>query len=108
MGKDLTRLKFKKFGDTKAPRTGYKYLLVMHIVSLTKERKEELEKMVALKTEELKRLLKTSIQTMWSEDLDRIEAAVNFMFAQEAKADASSEGKKGKKGKLKLGKFAKK
>merc|ERR1712129_606084 len=56
--KDLTRLKFKKFGDTKAPRTGFEYLLVMHIVSLTKERKEELEKLLHQKNEELKKLVK--------------------------------------------------
>merc|ERR1712190_495224 len=43
--KDLTKLKFKKFGDTKEPRTGFEYLLIMQIASLTKERKEELERM---------------------------------------------------------------
>merc|ERR1719327_1068158 len=43
--KDLTRLKFQKFGDTKPPRSGFEYLLIMQIVSLTKERKEELERM---------------------------------------------------------------
>merc|ERR1719420_2200804 len=103
--KDLTRLKFRKFGDTKEPRTGYEYLLVMHIVSLTKERKEELEKLLKLKTEELRRLMKTSIQQMWSEDLDRLEAAVNCMFAQDAKPGTASDGKKKK---LKLWKGAKK
>merc|ERR1712232_1068718 len=39
--KDLTRLKFKKFGDSKTPRTGYEYLLIMQILSLTLERKLE-------------------------------------------------------------------
>merc|ERR1719327_539235 len=107
--KDLTRLKFKKFGDTKAPRTGYEYLLVMHIVSLTKERKEELEKLLALKTAELNKLKKTTIQAMWLEDLDRLESAFNEIVAREdAAAKASEPGKKGKKGKLKLWKGAKK
>merc|ERR1711920_903332 len=43
--KELTRLKFQKFGEEKPPRTGFEYLLIMQIASLTKERKEELEKM---------------------------------------------------------------
>merc|ERR1719230_862623 len=89
--KDLTRLKFKKFGDTKAPRTGYEYLLVMHIVSLTLERKLELEKLLALKTAELNKLKKTSIQAMWGEDLDRLEGALNELYAAEQKALASGE-----------------
>merc|ERR1719486_741070 len=106
--KDLTRLKFRKFGDTKAPRTGYEYLLVMHIVSLTKERKEELEKLLALKTAELNKLKKTTIQAMWLEDLDRLESAINEVYAKEAAAAAKGEGKKGKKKALKLWKGAKK
>jgi len=105
--KDLTRLKFKKFGDTKAPRTGYEYLLVMHIISLTLERKLELEKLFALKTAELNKLKKTSIQAMWSEDLDRLEAVLNEVNAQDAKRMTSADAK-GKKGKLKLWKGAKK
>merc|ERR1712190_425091 len=47
--KDLTRLKFQKFGDTAPPRSGFEYLLIMQIASLTKERKEELERMAAAK-----------------------------------------------------------
>jgi len=105
--KDLSRLKFRKFGDTKAPRTGYEYLLVMHIVSLTLERKLELEKLLALKTAELNKLKKTSIQAMWTEDLDRLEACVNAVFASDA-AKSAEGGKKGTKSgkKVKLGKFA--
>merc|ERR1712066_217189 len=90
--KDLTRLKFKKFGDTKAPRTGYEYLLIMHIVSLTLERKRELEKLLDLKTAELNKLKKTTIQTMWMEDLDRLEAAVTPLCT-EGESDGGADGK---------------
>merc|ERR1719199_1622202 len=81
--KDLSRLKFRKFGDSKPPRTGYEYLLIMHIVSLTMERKLELEKLFALKTAELNKLKKTSIQAMWSEDLDRLEAGIKQMYPEQ-------------------------
>merc|ERR1719235_2744407 len=73
--KDLSRLKFRKFGDTNPPRTGYEYLLSMQILSLTKERKEELERMLKDKTDELNRLKKTTIQKLWDGDLDRLLAA---------------------------------
>merc|ERR1719421_579953 len=68
--KDLSRLKFKKFGDTTAPRTGYEYLLTMQIMTLTKERKLELEAMLKAKTEELNRLKKTPIAKLWDADLE--------------------------------------
>lgn len=109
--KDLTRLKFRKFGETKAPRTGYEYLLVMHIISLTLERKLELEKLFAFKTDELNKLRKTTIQAMWSEDLDRLEAGINELYAQDAGAAGApgdGEGKKKKKAGLKIWKGAKK
>merc|ERR1719401_690198 len=51
--KDLTRLKFQKFGDTRPPRTGFEYLLIMQIALLTKERFEELLKMSKDKAKEL-------------------------------------------------------
>jgi len=106
--RDLTRLKFKKFGDSKAPRTGYEYLLIMHIVSLTLERKQELEKLLDQKTKELGILKKTTIQKMWEQDLDRLEAGINAMFPQD---EAGSGGTKRKSSdvakKLKLWKGAK-
>merc|ERR1712187_66344 len=68
--KDLTRLKFQKFGDTKEPRTGFEYLLIMQIASLTKERKEELERMAKEKAAELDVVKKTSPQQMWLADLE--------------------------------------
>jgi len=109
--KDLTRLKFRKFGETKAPRTGYEYLLVMHIISLTLERKLELEKLFAFKADELNKLRKTTIQAMWTEDLDRLEAGINQLYAQDAAAAGATgdgEGKKKKKAGLKIWKGAKK
>mmetsp|Transcript_25018 Transcript_25018/g.40199 ORF Transcript_25018/g.40199 Transcript_25018/m.40199 type:complete len:1246 (+) Transcript_25018:79-3816(+) len=106
--RDLTRLKFKKFGDSKAPRTGYEYLLIMHIVSLTLERKQELEKLLDQKTKELGILKKTTIQKMWEQDLDRLEAGIKAMIPQD---DAGSGGTKRKSSdvakKLKLWKGAK-
>jgi DNA topoisomerase-2 len=102
--KDLTRLKFKKFGDSKAPRTGYEYLLIMHIVSLTLERKQELEKLLDEKSKELVILKKTTIQKMWENDLDRLEAGIKAVYPEKG---PESSGLK-KKGKLKLWKGAKK
>merc|ERR1719382_438010 len=106
--KDLTRLKFQKFGDTKEPRTGFEYLLIMQIASLTKERKEELERMAKEKAAELELVKKTSPQSMWLTDLKRLETAVTELYEKEAaedpkaakgnkrKRDASAKGKKGK------------
>merc|ERR1719437_84849 len=82
--KDLIKFKFMKFGDTKPPRTGFEYLLIMQIASLTKERKEELERMAKEKAAELERVKKTSIQTMWTTDLDSLESAIQELYAQEA------------------------
>merc|ERR1712232_906207 len=90
--KDLTRLKFQKFGDTNPPRTGFEYLLIMQIASLTKERKEELERMAKEKAAELDRLKRTSIQQLWGADLDRLEVAINSLLAE-----VSEEPGKGKK-----------
>merc|ERR1719213_402992 len=82
--KDLQRLKFQKFGDTKAPRTGFEYLLIMQIASLTKERKEELERMAKDKATELELVKRTSIQTMWSKDLDALDASIEALYTAEA------------------------
>merc|ERR1719487_271565 len=71
--KDLTRLKFQKFGEVKAPRTGYEYLLIMQIASLTKERYEELKRMAREKAAELEKVKRTTHQTMWLTDLDALE-----------------------------------
>jgi len=98
--KDLTKLKFQKFGDTKAPRTGFEYLLIMQIGSLTKERYEELKRMAAEKAAELDRVKKTSHQQMWLNDLDALEHAITALYAQDQAADA--KGQKGKDSKTKF------
>merc|ERR1719181_2168059 len=66
--KDLTRFKFQKFGDAKPPRTGFEYLLIMQIASLTKERKEELERMAKEKAQQLELVKRTSERQMWTTD----------------------------------------
>lgn len=113
--KDLERLKFQKFGDTRAPRTGFEYLLIMQIASLTKERKEELERMSKDKAAELELVKRTSIQTMWSRDLDALDASIEALFSAEAegagrgqkrKAAGSSGGKRGRGSKKGGGKAA--
>merc|ERR1712050_50917 len=93
--KDLIRLKFQKFGDTKPPRSGFEYLLIMQIVSLTKERKEELERMAKEKAAELEKVKKTSIERMWTDDLDRLESAISALYAA-ASEDDSGKGRKRK------------
>merc|ERR1719356_1312068 len=92
--KDLTKLKFQKFGDTKPPRTGFEYLLIMQIASLTKERYEELLRMAKEKAAELEKVKKTSPSQMWVTDLDRLEAIIDDMWAKDAEEDP--KGKKGK------------
>merc|ERR1712178_110232 len=105
--KDLTRLKFQKFGDSTPPRCGFEYLLIMHIQSLTRERKLELERILAEKTKELDKLKKTTIQQLWLNDLDRLEKAITDLYAKDdlppvkgakgkkRKAPSTSKGKKG-------------
>jgi DNA topoisomerase-2 len=105
--KDLTRLKFQKFGDSSPPRSGFEYLLIMHIQSLTRERKLELERILADKTKELEKLKKTTIQQLWLGDLDRLEKAITDLYAtddlppakgakgKKRKAPSTSKGKKG-------------
>lgn len=101
--RDLTRLRFQKFGDTKEPRTGYEYLLIMQIASLTKERYEELKRMAKEKALELEKVKKTSHQAMWVYDLDNLETAIHALYAKDAEED-----NKGKKGKVKISKKGKK
>jgi len=104
--RDLTRLRFQKFGDTKAPRSGFEYLLIMQIGSLTKERYEELKRMAKEKAAELEKVKKTSPQQMWVTDLDNLEAAIKGLYAKDAEEDPkSSKGKKGKG--FKISKLAK-
>merc|ERR1719265_2895200 len=78
--KDLTKFKFQKFGDTAPPRSGFEYLLIMQIASLTKERYEELLRMSKEKAKELEIVKKTSIQQMWLRDLSALENCINQMY----------------------------
>merc|ERR1719311_1424589 len=77
--KDLSRLRFRKFGDASPPKTGYEYLLGMQIVSLTLERKLELERALKEKLAQLKLLKKTTIAQLWDADLSRLEEALDEM-----------------------------
>jgi len=108
--KDLVKFKFQKFGDDKPPRTGFEYLLIMQIASLTKERKEELERMAKEKAAELEKVKKTSIHTMWTFDLTQLETAINSLNAalddiasggtgQKRKAGSREGGRGGKRSK---------
>merc|ERR1712232_654903 len=98
--KDLTKMKFQKFGDVVPPRTGFEYLLIMQIASLTYEKYEELKKMAKDKSRELEEVKRTPIKTMWSRDLDRLEAGIEELYAKEAEEiQGAKERKKGKKGK---------
>merc|ERR1719235_142794 len=89
--KDLVNFKFMKFGDTKPPRTGFEYLLIMQIASLTKERKEELEKLAKEKAAELEKVKRTSPSQMWSADLDRLEAGIIAHYKARDEKAAGSE-----------------
>merc|ERR1712014_435028 len=95
--KDLTRLKFQKFGDTKEPRTGFEYLLIMQIASLTKERKEELERMAKDKATELEKVKRTSIQQMWLADLERLEDCIKTLYDEDENNDTKKR-KRGRRG----------
>merc|ERR1711877_26285 len=99
MGKDLIKFKFQKFGDTKPPRTGFEYLLIMQIASLTKERYEELLRMAKEKAAELEKVKKTSPSQMWLHDLDNLEAIIDDMWAKDAEEDPKAGKKKGKSAK---------
>merc|ERR1711933_195803 len=96
--KDLEKFKFQKFGDIKPPRTGFEYLLIMQIASLTKERKEELEKMAKEKAIELEKVKKTSIQQMWGFDLDQLEMAFKSFNEAVENGAAGGTGQKRKSG----------
>merc|ERR1712176_1748636 len=86
--KDLNRLKFKKFGDERPPRTGFEYLLIMQIASLTKERKEELERMAKEKAKELETVKKTTEKAMWEHDLNQLEEGIKRIYVEkEVEAD---------------------
>merc|ERR1712151_908777 len=63
--------------------TGFEYLLIMQIASLTKERKEELERMAKDKATELEKVKRTSIQNMWLADLERLEEGIKSLYGED-------------------------
>lgn len=96
--KDLVKFKFRRFGDTTGTRTGFEYLLGMQILTLTLERKLELEKLYKAKNDELVQTKKTSVQQMWSTDLDRLEDAIREMYQKDDEKEARASGQKRKAG----------
>jgi DNA topoisomerase II len=66
---------------------GYEYLLGMKIWSLTFEKAEELRSQLAERTAELQELESTSPSTIWLNDLDAIEEALDVRDGQIAEAE---------------------
>lgn len=77
--------------DAAAEKTDYDYLLGMALWSLTFEKVEELKKQHEVKSEELKALQATTIETMWDRDLEAFLKALEEMEALEAEDDAFAE-----------------
>lgn len=90
--KDLIRFKFQRFGEVRPPRTGFEYLLIMQIASLTKERKEELERMAKDKAAELEKVKRTTVQQMWLADLQKLEEAILQSYNEDS-ANSPTKGK---------------
>lgn len=67
----------------------------MQIASLTKERKEELERMAKDKATELEKVKRTSIQNMWLADLERLEEGIKNLY-DEGSNDTRGDKKKRK------------
>lgn len=61
-------------------KSGYEYLLGMPLWCLTVERIEQLEKQQKKKKHELEELEKTSIETLWEQDLDDFSNALEVCF----------------------------
>lgn len=85
---------------------GYEYLLGMKIWSLTFEKAEKLRKELAEKTHAVTRLEQTPPSTLWENDLDSIEEALDdrdqfYIEAAEEEAIARQNSKKNNKGKKK-------
>lgn len=52
---------------------GYDYLLSMNIMTFSSERMEKLEKMIETKQQEIKKLKESSIEQLWTDDLQEFE-----------------------------------
>ena len=70
----------------------YKYLTGMPIYSLSLEKKEELENEASKKNEEYKTLKNTTIETMWSNELDSfVKSYKDFLKKRKASQDAPTK-----------------
>merc|ERR1712048_508928 len=67
------------------------------IASLTKERKEELERMAREKAAELEKVKKTTPAQMWTSDLDSLESAIQELYEKEAEDQENAKSGKGSK-----------
>jgi len=101
----------KEKDDGKGP--DYDYLLGMPMWNLTQEKKDKICKQRDTKNTELKKLKATTINTMWTKDLDEFIAKLDEVEKQEkkeineAEAELSKSAKKAGKKEGKKGKGAK-
>eukprot|EP00746_Dinoflagellata_sp_MGD_P082151 gnl/MRDRNA2_/MRDRNA2_32622_c0_seq1.p1 gnl/MRDRNA2_/MRDRNA2_32622_c0~~gnl/MRDRNA2_/MRDRNA2_32622_c0_seq1.p1 ORF type:complete len:780 (-),score=187.44 gnl/MRDRNA2_/MRDRNA2_32622_c0_seq1:59-2353(-) len=82
-------------------KSGYDYLLSMPLWSLTLERVEELKKLLQKKTAELDELTRTTIQQLWTKDLDALEGGLDEqdrMDFEDQQAEANMRTQRKQKG----------
>lgn len=91
--------------DASDAARGYDYLLSMKIVSLTKERVEKLRAELTAREDEHRELEATTIEVLWTRDLDKLEALLVEDEAERARIAASMPTpKKSAKGRKVAGK----
>ena len=97
---DETEKKEKEKGQikSKVPWKEYDYLLSMNFWNITYEKVEELLKQKELKEKELEELKKTSIETLWINDLDSFVEELDKYEAQEEEDRLVAEKLNRKKG----------
>ncbi|ELA42466.1 uncharacterized protein VICG_00565 [Vittaforma corneae ATCC 50505] len=88
--RDLESMKFDRFDN-------FEYLLGMKISSLTKEKVEKLNKECEEKRTEYETLSRKSAYDLWSEDLDKFEAAYIKVFEEDRAEYDAEVSKKSKK-----------
>lgn len=98
---DLEKLKFPRIGKNKDDTEGgtYNYLLSMPIYNLTTEKIEELKNQKEEKETEYNLLENTTIETLWLNELNKLEKEYDKWLAQRIKTDKG--GKLGKEKKSK-------
>ena len=95
---DETEKKEKGQIKSKVPWKEYDYLLSMNFWNITYEKVEELLKQKELKEKELEELKKTSIETLWINDLDSFVEELDKYEAQEEEDRLVAEKLNRKKG----------